>query len=102
VTDILAELEKPGREPRPAFSTATVAAGVEKVADLKAGMVGQGVVTTSRPLASSSTWVCISMALSAFQRWSIALFQTRTRWCGPGTWCGSRSSMSTWNASESG
>jgi len=32
VTDILAELEKPGRDPRPAFSTATFAAGVEKVA----------------------------------------------------------------------
>jgi uncharacterized protein len=45
VTDILAELEKPGRDPRPAFSTATFAAGVEKVADLKTGMVLEGVVT---------------------------------------------------------
>ena len=45
VTDILAELEKPGRDPRPAFSTATFAAGVEKVADLEAGMVLEGVVT---------------------------------------------------------
>ncbi|TPG33781.1 Tex family protein [Mycolicibacterium hodleri] len=45
VTDILAELEKPGRDPRPAFSTATFAAGVEKVADLTAGMVLEGVVT---------------------------------------------------------
>lgn len=45
VTDILAELEKPGRDPRPAFSTATFAAGVEKVADLKEGMVLEGVVT---------------------------------------------------------
>ncbi|WP_197374810.1 Tex family protein [Mycolicibacterium baixiangningiae] len=45
VSDILAELEKPGRDPRPAFSTATFAAGVEKVADLKAGMVLEGVVT---------------------------------------------------------
>ncbi len=45
VTDILCELEKPGRDPRPAFSTATFAAGVEKVADLKAGMVLEGVVT---------------------------------------------------------
>ena len=43
--DILAELEKPGRDPRPAFSTATFAAGVEKVADLKVGMVLEGVVT---------------------------------------------------------
>ena len=45
VTDILAELEKPGRDPRPAFSTATFASGVEKVADLKPGMVLEGVVT---------------------------------------------------------
>ncbi len=45
VTDILAELEKPGRDPRPAFETATFAAGVEKVADLKPGMVLEGVVT---------------------------------------------------------
>ncbi|BBZ33423.1 RNA-binding transcriptional accessory protein [Mycolicibacterium confluentis] len=45
VTDILAELEKPGRDPRPAFTTATFAAGVEKVADLKAGMILEGVVT---------------------------------------------------------
>ncbi|AQA05231.1 RNA-binding transcriptional accessory protein [Mycobacterium sp. MS1601] len=45
VTDILSELEKPGRDPRPAFTTATFAAGVEKVADLKVGMVLEGVVT---------------------------------------------------------
>lgn len=45
VTDILGELEKPGRDPRPAFATATFAAGVEKVADLKAGMILEGVVT---------------------------------------------------------
>lgn len=45
VTDILAELEKPGRDPRPAFATATFAAGVEKVADLKPGMILEGVVT---------------------------------------------------------
>ncbi len=45
VTDILAELEKPGRDPRPAFVTATFAAGVEKVADLKPGMILEGVVT---------------------------------------------------------
>ncbi|GGG07030.1 RNA-binding transcriptional accessory protein [Rhodococcoides trifolii] len=45
VTDILAELEKPGRDPRPEFKTATFAAGVEKVADLKPGMVLEGQVT---------------------------------------------------------
>ncbi|EGD53715.1 Tex family protein [Gordonia neofelifaecis] len=45
VTDILAELEKPGRDPRPAFTTATFASGVEKVSDLQPGMVLEGVVT---------------------------------------------------------
>jgi uncharacterized protein len=45
VTDILAELEKPGRDPRPAFATATFADGVETVADLQVGMVLEGVVT---------------------------------------------------------
>ncbi|CAM3069988.1 uncharacterized protein DFJ75_2079 [Williamsia muralis] len=45
ISDILAELEKPGRDPRPAFTTATFAAGVEKVADLKPGMILEGVVT---------------------------------------------------------
>ncbi len=45
VTDIIAELEKPGRDPRPEFKTATFAAGVEKVADLQPGMVLEGVVT---------------------------------------------------------
>ncbi|HET6288038.1 MAG TPA: Tex family protein [Amycolatopsis sp.] len=45
VTDILAELEKPGRDPRPAFKTATFADGVEKIGDLKPGMRLEGVVT---------------------------------------------------------
>ncbi|MGH3982334.1 MAG: Tex family protein [Pseudonocardiaceae bacterium] len=45
VTDILAELEKPGRDPRPAFSTATFAEGVDKISDLAPGMVLEGVVT---------------------------------------------------------
>jgi uncharacterized protein len=45
VTDILAELEKPGRDPRPEFKTATFQEGIEKIADLKAGMQLEGVVT---------------------------------------------------------
>lgn len=45
ITDILRELEKPGRDPRPAFKTATFAEGVEKIGDLKPGMVLEGVVT---------------------------------------------------------
>ncbi|GAA1708044.1 Tex family protein [Fodinicola feengrottensis] len=45
VTDILAELEKPGRDPRPAFQTASFADGVETLADLKSGMILEGAVT---------------------------------------------------------
>ncbi|WP_396287849.1 Tex family protein [Amycolatopsis sp. PS_44_ISF1] len=45
VTDILSELEKPGRDPRPAFKTATFAEGVEKIGDLRPGMRLEGVVT---------------------------------------------------------
>ncbi|WP_018568714.1 Tex family protein [Streptomyces sp. PsTaAH-124] len=45
VSDILKELEKPGRDPRPAFRTATFKEGVEKISDLSSGMVLEGVVT---------------------------------------------------------
>ncbi|PZN14723.1 MAG: RNA-binding transcriptional accessory protein, partial [Proteobacteria bacterium] len=45
VTDILAELEKPGRDPRPEFKTASFQEGVEKIEDLKPGMQLEGVVT---------------------------------------------------------
>ncbi len=45
VTDIISELEKPGRDPRPEFKTATFAEGVDTMADLKPGMRLEGVVT---------------------------------------------------------
>ncbi|TLM81502.1 RNA-binding transcriptional accessory protein [Pseudarthrobacter sp. NamE2] len=45
VTDILAELDKPGRDPRPAFTTAAFSEGIEKISDLKPGMVLEGTVT---------------------------------------------------------
>lgn len=45
VRDILTELEKPGRDPRPEFKTATFQEGVESLSDLKPGMVLEGVVT---------------------------------------------------------
>ncbi|MGH3400446.1 MAG: Tex family protein, partial [Streptosporangiaceae bacterium] len=45
VTDILKELEKPGRDPRPAFATASFAEGIETLEDLAPGMVLEGVVT---------------------------------------------------------
>ncbi len=45
VTDILRELEKPGRDPRPAFQAATFKEGVDTIGDLVPGMVLEGVVT---------------------------------------------------------
>ena len=45
VQDILSELEKPGRDPRPEFKTATFTDGVEEIADLKPGMKLEGTVT---------------------------------------------------------
>ncbi|MBR8744741.1 Tex family protein [Nocardiopsis sp. MG754419] len=45
VTDILSELDKPGRDPRPAFTTATFKEGVEKLDDLEPDMILEGVVT---------------------------------------------------------
>ena len=45
VTDIIKELEKPGRDPRPEFKTATFQEGVEKITDLKPGMILEATVT---------------------------------------------------------
>jgi uncharacterized protein len=45
VRDIFSELEKPGRDPRPEFKTASFREGVESLTDLQAGMVLEGVVT---------------------------------------------------------
>ncbi|MBC3765935.1 Tex family protein [Neptunicella marina] len=45
ITDIIKELDKPGRDPRPEFKTATFKEGVETLADLKVGMTLEGVVT---------------------------------------------------------
>lgn len=64
VTDILKELEKPGRDPRPAFKTATFADGVEKISDLTPACSWRAWSRTWRPSARSST--------SA---------STRTAWC---------------------
>ncbi|MFC8302194.1 Tex family protein [Specibacter sp. NPDC057265] len=45
VKDIIAELQKPGRDPRPRFETATFAAGIEKITDLRPGMILEGTVS---------------------------------------------------------
>ncbi|WP_286234260.1 Tex family protein [Thalassotalea sediminis] len=45
VKDVIKELEKPGRDPRPEFKTAKFTEGVEKISDLKVGMILEGVVS---------------------------------------------------------
>ncbi|WP_176085800.1 Tex family protein [Martelella sp. HB161492] len=45
VRDILVELEKPGRDPRPEFKTASFAEGIDEISDLKPGMMLEGTVT---------------------------------------------------------
>ncbi|MBF0471144.1 MAG: RNA-binding transcriptional accessory protein [Gammaproteobacteria bacterium] len=45
IGDILSELNKPGRDPRPAFQTARLKEGVEKIGDLRPGMILEGTVT---------------------------------------------------------
>ena len=45
IRDILSELEKPGRDPRPSFKTATFADGIDDIKDLKPGMLLEGTVT---------------------------------------------------------
>ncbi|WP_170418912.1 Tex family protein [Ruegeria atlantica] len=45
VQDIFSELEKPGRDPRPSFVTASFTDGVEEITDLKLGLVLEGTVT---------------------------------------------------------
>ncbi len=45
ISDILKELEKPGRDPRPEFTTATFKEGVEEIRDLRPDMILEGVVT---------------------------------------------------------
>ncbi len=45
VADIVAELQKPGRDPRPRFETATFSEGIEKITDLRPGMILEGTVS---------------------------------------------------------
>ncbi|MDO6575411.1 S1 RNA-binding domain-containing protein, partial [Staphylococcus pasteuri_A] len=45
VRDILAEMQKPGRDPRPTFKTASFAEGIDAINDLKPGMSLEGTVT---------------------------------------------------------
>jgi uncharacterized protein len=69
ITDILTELEKPGRDPRPAFTTATFAEGVDTLADLKPGMLLEGVVTNVAAFGAFIDSVCTRTGSSTSRRW---------------------------------
>ncbi len=60
VTDIIAELDKPGRDPRPEFTTASFKEGVEKVSDLQPGMILEGTVTN---VAAFGAFVDVGMSI---------------------------------------
>ena len=88
VTDILAELEKPGRDPRPEFRTATFAEGVHKIADLRPGMVLEGVVTN---VAAFGAFVDVGVhqdGLVHVSAMSKAFVSTRATWSSPARSCG--------------
>ena len=101
VTDIIAELEKPGRDPRPAFETAAFTEGVHTVADLEPGMQLEGWSPTSRRSARSWTSASTRTAWCTSRRWPAASSRIPARSSSPATSCGSKSSTSTSRASAS-
>ena len=84
VRDILAELEKPGRDPRPEFKTATFQDGIESLADLQPGMILEGVVTN---VAAFGAFVDIGVhqdgLVHVSQRWRINSSKIRTKSSSP-------------------
>lgn len=68
VTDIIAELDKPGRDPRPEFKTASFKEGVEKISDLTPGMILEGTVTNVAAFGAFVDVECTKMASFTFPR----------------------------------
>ncbi len=94
VKDILVELEKPGRDPRPEFKTAAFKDGVNEMSDLQPGMLLEGVVTN---VANFGAFVDIGvtrMASSTCRNWRTVSSRIRARWSRQAT--SSRSELSKW------
>ncbi len=101
VRDVIAELEKPGRDPRPEFKMATFREGIDKLTDLQPDMVLEGVVTN---VAAFGAFVDIGDTKTAWctsRRWPTVSSRTRTRWSNQGRSSRSRSLKWTSNASAS-
>ena len=86
VLDIIAELRKPGRDPRPAFETASFSEGIEQISDLRPGMILDGVVTNVAAFGAFVTWESIRTGWCTFPRCRTPSFPIRGRWSGPGRW----------------
>lgn len=80
VTDIIKELEKPGRDPRPEFKTAQFADGVETMNDLQPGMILEGAVTNVTTLARLSISACIRTAWFTSLHCRTSLWKIRIPW----------------------
>jgi uncharacterized protein len=88
VTDILKELEKPGRDPRPEFKTASFKEGVHELKDLEPGMLLEGVVTN---VAAFGAFVDIGVHQDGLVHVSACrgtTSATRARSSSRATWCG--------------
>ena len=85
VTDILRELEKPGRDPRAAFKTAIFQEGVEKISDLKPGMVLEGMVTNVTAISALSSISACTRTGSCMSPPCENSSRTRVRWLSPAT-----------------
>jgi uncharacterized protein len=101
VRDILQELEKPGRDPRPEFKTAAFREGVETLKDLQPGMILEGVVTN---VANFGAFVDIGVHQDGLVHISAIankFVKDPRRSSRPATWSRSRCSKSTCRASAS-
>lgn len=90
VMDILRELDKPGRDPRPEFKTATFQDGVEDIKDLQPGMILRAWSPMSPTSAPSSTSACIRTAWSTSRPCPTNSSTIRAKWSRPATWSRSR------------
>ena len=79
MTDILSELEKPGRDPRPEFRTASFKEGVDDIRDLQPGMLLEGVVTNVANFGAFVDIGVIRTGWCTYRSWPIVSSRIRAR-----------------------